>query len=371
MKEIRIAFGGDIFPGGILSGKNYSVTDKLRSYLQDFDIRIATLESPVGDDYSYYEKHMDGKTVCKNALFSKNEDLDKLVDLNINVVTIASNHVFDLGLEGLKNTIEQLKKRNILYCGAGINIMEASRPAIINIKGKSIAIIGCARFFEASPNYATEKDPGYNLIEIDRICTDIKNAKLNNDFVFVMPHWGKEGPYYPENETKEIALKMVEAGADGILGGHTHCVQPVIFETQQNRKVPIFFSLGHFLFPDRIVQPGGATFYPEKEMDISILKKTEDPYTAKNEYKLKIWGKKCRAGIIADISLTNKVKVKHKYLYPLENQVMDIVENDLKYRVLLDFFIKRLVQSKYYSKIYFLYEFLLKTKTKIYHPKVK
>ena len=60
--------------------------------------------------------------------------------MGFDVVSLANNHVFDLGVEGLENTIKLLKENGIQYCGAGMNLKEASRPAIIECNGKTIAI---------------------------------------------------------------------------------------------------------------------------------------------------------------------------------------------------------------------------------------
>lgn len=106
------------------------VSAEIQSYLSKFEYRIATLEAAIGDNYPFDAEKMNGR---KNIIYSKNADIQKMIELNINIVSLANNHIFDLGLDGFKNTISLLDKYNILYCGAGLNIVEASKTGRHNI----------------------------------------------------------------------------------------------------------------------------------------------------------------------------------------------------------------------------------------------
>ena len=137
MEEIKLAFMGDIMPGGLLHGVNSGfVNNNLLNFLNSFDIRIATLESAIGNTFDFDKIKMQNR---KNIIFSKNEDLDKLQTLNINLVSLANNHIVDLGIEGLENTIHQLKIRNIKFCSAGSCAIEASKPAIFFFNNITLA----------------------------------------------------------------------------------------------------------------------------------------------------------------------------------------------------------------------------------------
>jgi len=63
------------------------------------------------------------------------------------VLTLANNHILDGGFEGLRDTIDILKQHRILYCGAGDDLDSAVRPAVMKIKGKTVAVISCTTLY--------------------------------------------------------------------------------------------------------------------------------------------------------------------------------------------------------------------------------
>lgn len=332
MEEIKIAFLGDIMPGGILSGKtdNY-ISESLLAYLKSFDLRIATLECAMGDNFAFDPIKMQGK---KSIIYSKNIDIQKLVDLNIDAVSIANNHIFDLGREGLQNTIELLKRNNILFFGAGMNNKEASVPVIIKKNNKSIALLG---YCSDSTGYgylpiAKDNTSGVNHLNINKVLNDIRIAKQNNDYVFVLPHWGMEHTYFPPIECKRNAHQMIKAGADGVIGGHPHRIQPL----SSYKGKPIYYSLGNFLFPDRYLQPPRPVWYPPKDFDDKNMPVTYDfPYVT--EYTKKLWKPVSRIGMVAEVTLLPKIKAGYKLTSLSFDNKIDFFndEKKCKYRLSL------------------------------------
>lgn len=326
MEEIKIAFLGDIMPGGMLSGKDNYISDPLRSYLKSFDLRIATLECAMGDDLAFDPIKMQGK---KAIIYSKSIDIQKLVDLNIDAVSIANNHIFDLGKEGLENTIELLKKNNILFFGAGMNSEEASKPVIIKKKNKSIALLG---YCSDSTGYgylpiAKDNTPGVNHLNISKVLNEIRIAKQNNDYVFVLPHWGMEHTYFPPIESKRDAYQMIKAGADGIIGGHPHRIQPLSFY----KKRPIYYSLGNFLFPDRYLQPPRPVWYPPKDFDDRNMPVTYGfPYVT--EYTKKLWKPVSRIGMVAEVALLPQIKANYRMTYLSFDNSINFFNDEGKYK---------------------------------------
>jgi poly-gamma-glutamate synthesis protein (capsule biosynthesis protein) len=59
-----------------------------------------------------------------------------------------------------------------------------------------------------------------------------------------MPHWGPEDVPTPNWSQRELARVAVEAGADLVVGNHTHVVQAV----QEIDGVMVFYGLGNFVF---------------------------------------------------------------------------------------------------------------------------
>ncbi|MFO7869374.1 MAG: CapA family protein [Bacteroidales bacterium] len=337
MKDINIAFVGDIMPGGLLHYSNSSfINGDVLNYLNTFDLRVGTLECALGDDLEYYRNLMDEKARNKNTIYAKNDDIQKIKKLNIDIVTIANNHICDLGEEGLLNTINILEKNNIKFCGAGKNIHDASKPAIINLNNKSCAFIGCTDDFKStlypSPYAASEKNPGFNPLNINTLSKDISKAKKLYDYVFVLPHWGNEYTYFPPYRCKQFAYEMINAGADGVFGGHSHTIQPIIFY----KKRPIVFSMGNFLFPDRFVQPPAPTYYPENLDRYKNAPKSNSPRCS--TITLKTWKPMARVGMIVNLTISDRITIgKQTTKLNSSNQIIFFkIKKRIKYLLLVN-----------------------------------
>ena len=108
-------------PGGVLPYQQEYASKAVRALLRSADYRVGTLECAIGDNLPFDENKM-GPNGWKNIVYAREVDLQRVVDLNFNLVSLANNHIFDLGIEGLRNTIRLLREKGIKFCGAGENI---------------------------------------------------------------------------------------------------------------------------------------------------------------------------------------------------------------------------------------------------------
>ena len=225
-------FGEDL----IQNGQNKSFNG-IAEILHNADIVIANLETPVSER---------GSKIIKggNHFRGKPEYLDILKTLNINVLTLANNHIFDYGPDALSDTINHLRNKNFKFTGAGNNFQEASRPVIIEIKNKKIGIIACCDI-EESVNQ-NKSGPTANGIDENKIISEIKSLKNNVDAVIICAHIGMEFSLFPEPQKIKMFRKFADAGADIIFGHHPHCPQG--FENYTGKL--IFYSLGNFILDD-------------------------------------------------------------------------------------------------------------------------
>ncbi len=289
---IRIAAVGDIMPGGILSGLNTGyVTQEVLEALQDADIRVGTLETAIGDKPGFNEEKMKRKG---DVIYAKDEDLNKLKQLDFDIVSLANNHYFDLGLDGAKHTIQLLDELGVQHIGAGNNIKEASAPVIKVVHDKKIAFLAfCDKENTGWCPWATKTDPGVNPMDDDYVVSEIKKHKQQNDFVVVLCHWGKEHTWTTTPRVYRLTKKMMKAGANLILGSHPHRVQPVV----NYKNASVAYSMGNFLFPDRLLVKPRSTYYPEEPIDLSTLPVTDGyPYVECVTYKK--WKPLGRVGMI-------------------------------------------------------------------------
>lgn len=175
------------------------------------------------------------------------ERAELLKQVGVDIVSLANNHVYDYYEEGLLETMETLKENQILYVGAGKNLDEAENIVYFIINGKKIAITAATQI-ERSYNYtkeATETSAGVlKTLRPDKYVEVLREASRYADYVVAFVHWGTEGESHYEADQVSLARRFVQAGADVIIGGHTHCLQGVTFYDQ----VPVFYSMGNFWF---------------------------------------------------------------------------------------------------------------------------
>lgn len=291
---IKIVAVGDIMPGGILSGVNDGyVSQEVLEVLQGADIRVGTLETAIGNEPNFNEEKMKRNGA---VIYAKDEDLIKLKQMAFNIVSLANNHYFDLGLVGARHAIQLLDELGIKHIGAGNNIKEASAPAIEIVDNKKIAFLAfCDWRFETVGwcPYATETEPGINPMYDDYVVSEIKKYKQQNDYVVVMCHWGKEHTWVTTPNVYRTTKKMIKAGVDLILGSHPHRVQPVV----NYKNASVAYSMGNFMFPDRLLTKPRSTYYPEEPIDLSSLPVTDGyPYVDCVTYKK--WKPLGRLGMI-------------------------------------------------------------------------
>ncbi|MFP3488456.1 CapA family protein, partial [Staphylococcus sp. SIMBA_130] len=127
----------------------------------------------------------------------------------------------DQGIRGLNSTTSILDSHNIPYVGVGGNIVEASKPFIINHDNMKIGIYTCA---EHEFSIAEEDIPGANPFDPLESFDHIIKLKSESDYVIVLYHGGKEHYRYPSPYLQKICRKFVEKGADIVICQHSHAV---------------------------------------------------------------------------------------------------------------------------------------------------
>lgn len=328
---IQIAAVGDIMPGGILAGVDSDyISNETRDLLNNADVRVGTLETAIGNNPTFYSEKMNR---LADVIYAKDHDLQKLKHLSIDIVSLANNHFFDLGPEGAEHTIQLLDELGIKHIGAGKNIEEASKPVVEIIDGEKVAFLAFCDWRNETVGwcpFATESSPGVNPMYDDYVVGEIKKYKRQYTYVVVMPHWGLEHTWITTNHVYSIAKKMVKAGADLILGSHPHRVQPVV----NYKYASVAFSMGNFLFPDRLIVKPRSTYYPESSIDTSSLPKT-DAYPYVDQMTYKIWKPLARVGMIV-ISKIEQGKIRSIYNLTIENEngLISLYENQKIHKIL-------------------------------------
>jgi len=171
--------------------------------------------------------------------------------LRLRVVNLATNHVLDWGPQAIERTRSLLRERSIETVGAGADEQEARRPAIVRAGGLRFGFLGYCKRGEYT---ARGSRPGAALLDPDGILTDIAALRGKVDVLTVSLHWGLELSDHPDPGDVELGRRLIDAGADLILGHHPHVLQGI----ERRRHGLIAYSLGNFIFDNRaghIVSP--------------------------------------------------------------------------------------------------------------------
>ncbi|HUU67985.1 MAG TPA: CapA family protein, partial [Planctomycetota bacterium] len=146
----------------------------------------------------------------------------------ISAVDLANNHVLDYETDGLQETLRTLRDAGIPCCGAGLNIHEAAAPAVVDVAGIRVAVIGAT---DNLPEWlATTDTPGVNYVEITpegaaRLAEAVRTARAAADLLILSLHWGPNMRQRPADAFIRFAHEMLDAGADIIHGHSAHIFQ--------------------------------------------------------------------------------------------------------------------------------------------------
>lgn len=173
-----------------------------------------------------------------------------MVDAGFQVVTHASNHALDKGMEGITDSIEIWKNKGVLTVGIRENAESMEEIRILERNGIKVAFLN----YTATLNYHIRPAGKKYCVNVMKpkskgmIREQICKARRIADIVVVLPHWGCE--YLSEPDSSQVAWGnfFASCGADIIIGTHPHVVQNMDFIiTKDKRMVPCFYSLGNFI----------------------------------------------------------------------------------------------------------------------------
>ncbi len=214
----------------------------MRELISSADIAMANFENPAPNKARW---HTSGTVFSAQPKF-----IDGLVDAGIDYVGIANNHIGDAGRAGIIQTIRNLKSRGLKYSGAGKDEATARRPATFDVGGTTVAILAYDRI--ARYYFADADTAGSAPLSAKRVATDIKKARADGaDVVIVFPHWGTEYRDDPFEAQQDLAHRIIDAGADMIIGNHAHWAAAM--EVYEGK--PIWYALGNFVFDQTWSEP--------------------------------------------------------------------------------------------------------------------
>ncbi len=173
---------------------------------------------------------------------------EQMVALGFDVASLANNHTYDKGEDGLRNCLEFWQTQNIVTTGAFLSKADSLQIPTYEIDGVTFGFVA---FTDPDNMLSLPSDSELVVLQQERMeeITDrIKLADLLCDIVVVLPHWGLEYTTSYTQSQAYVAQILADSGADIIIGGHSHCLQPIEMVTASDgREVPVCYSLGNFI----------------------------------------------------------------------------------------------------------------------------
>ena len=221
---------------------------KVKDILSADDFTIANLESTLSDrELTPKEKNYNPSFWFK----SKTSNVNVLTTSSVEAVFLANNHIMDYGEEGFNDTVNTIANAGLKY-GTEENTMYLEK------NGFKIAVICAGLWYQ---------------YDVNKIVNLIKNAEQDSHFQVVFFHGGTEKLHAPEEFKVNAAHTFVDNGADLVIGGHPHVLQP----REVYKGAEIVYSIGNFCY--------GGALLPENRTIIYQYTLTVNPETLNAETK--------------------------------------------------------------------------------------
>jgi poly-gamma-glutamate synthesis protein (capsule biosynthesis protein) len=162
------------------------------------------------------------------------------------ILTLANNHAMDYGYPAVRKTKTLLEENGIREFGAGRDLNEARHSSIIHVGNTRFGFLGYS-IAHSEAVYAEKTKPGIAPVRLSDIQTDIVALRGQVDVIIVSLHWGKEYNNKPSERQRSVAHRIIDWGADLILGHHPHVMQGI--EIYKGKIIA--YSLGNFVFDEK------------------------------------------------------------------------------------------------------------------------
>lgn len=238
---VTLVFAGDIVLDDVAGAMIARGRDPFAAFAPLFknaDIRLGNLECVVATT---------GSAGDKNYTFRAHPRVLPVLKRHFDAMALANNHSGDYGREAFAEMLGLLPAAGLQFFGGGRNLTEAHTPLIVERKGLRIALLGYNEFMPRS--FEADSDaPGVAWSEDEQVVADIHAARRVHraDLVIPVMHWGWENEPVANARQRQLARRMVDAGADAVIGGHPHVTQDI----EHYRGKPIVYSVGNFVMKE-------------------------------------------------------------------------------------------------------------------------
>lgn len=170
------------------------------------------------------------------------EIVDALLNCGVDIVSNATNHTVDFGLDGVLASINNLKTKGMEYVGSYESWDDYNRIRIIEKNGIKVGFLS---YTYGTNGLAIPAQAPYSVTLIDKDLIPLEIERLNKhcDLSVVMIHYGQDA-FYPVQDQLDWTQLLIDSGANLVLGGHSHIMQPM---KQFSPSQVAWYSHGNFL----------------------------------------------------------------------------------------------------------------------------
>lgn len=207
---------------------------KIASVLREADIAFANLENPLSERGRLTGRFR-GSTALAGAMASA----------GIDVVSTANNHALDIGEAGLIDTLESLAAAGIAAVGTGPDLHRATAPVFVERNGIRFAFLAYSMLENSGElGFAWFDHSGVAPLDPFLVQKDVQAVRDQVNYVIVSFHWSHERVRDVHPVARDIAHRIIDAGADVIIGHHPHVPQGI----EVYHGGIVLYSLGNFIF---------------------------------------------------------------------------------------------------------------------------
>lgn len=250
-QTISIITTGDVMPGRTVNAKMHQYQDFTHPFTQtahqlaETDFTIINLESPLVPDCPVVSG---GMTFCGDYRF-----IEGLKFAGVDAANLANNHINNYGQKGINQTISILENNQILPVGWPLNELK-----IATVKNTKIGLLG------------------YDLLsgfDEKAILSTISASSKKVDILVINLHWGIEYTHLPQQFQRDLAYRIIDEGADLVVGNHSHWFQPL----EVYKEKLIVYSHGNFVFDQEWSEETKTgiivkhTFYHNNQVDARVF----------------------------------------------------------------------------------------------------
>lgn len=175
---------------------------------------------------------------------------DAIADAGFDIVTCATNHSLDQGLDGIRDTAAAFQKRedDLVYLGIHLTQEDSDTIKYLDCNGIRFAFLNYTYGTNGIPVPKSAPWCVDLLSNKNRVVSQLQEARKNADAVIVFAHWGTEYQYTPDSYQKTWTQTFLENGVDIVVGGHPHVIQPYeMLKSDNGHEMLVYYSLGNFV----------------------------------------------------------------------------------------------------------------------------